>query len=107
MCIRDRDLETGEKQEWPVKGKWLALSPSEEQVAMLDGDTQDKKKTLIQLNLADMETGRETQVLRSFQKENRGAPRRFVWLKAQLFAVAMEYAQGAFVFIDLKEGEGK
>ena len=82
------DLETGEKQEWPVKGKWLALSPSEEQVAMLDGDTQDKKKTLIQLNLADMETGRETQVLRSFQKENRGAPRRFVWLKAQLFAVA-------------------
>jgi len=101
------DLETGEKQEWPVKGKWLALSPSEEQVAMLDGDTQDKKKTLIQLNLADMETGRETQVLRSFQKENRGAPRRFVWLKAQLFAVAMEYAQGAFVFIDLKEGEGK
>ena len=101
------DLKTGEKRELPCKGWRLTLSPNERQVGVLDWDTQDKKKTLIQLNLVDVKTGVETQILRSFKKKDRGAPRRFVWLKPKLFAVAMEYAQGAFVFIDLKEGEGK
>ena len=37
-------------------------------------------------------------------------PHRFVWLKPNLFAVSMEARrsrEGNFVFIDLKEGEGK
>lgn len=107
LVLLELDLETGKKRALPRKGWRLVLSPNERQVAVLDGDTEDKKKALIQLNLVDVEMGVEARILRSFQKKDRGAPRRFLWLKPNLFAAAMEYAQGAFVFIDLKEGEGR
>ena len=45
-------------------------------------------------------------VIRKFDKSDRGSPKRFVCLNAELFAVAMDDQKGSLVFIDLdKEGK--
>ena len=45
-------------------------------------------------------------VVRKFDKNDRGDPKRFVCLNAERFAVAMDDQKGSLVFIDLdKEGK--
>ena len=63
--------------------------------------------TLVKLNILNVETGSTTQILRSYERDDRGPPTRFLWLRSNLFVVAMEHVRGAFAFIDLKEGELK
>ena len=62
------------------------------------------------LHFLDVNTGAKERILRRFPGNGFDYPHRFVWLKPNLFAVSMEARrsrEGNFVFIDLKEGEGK
>ena len=63
--------------------------------------------TLVELILVNLETGVENQVKRKFNRRGRDYPRRFVWLKPNIFSVAMGDMQGTFIFIGLKEDEKK
>ena len=77
---------------------------------MLSGSTNDNSMTLAGLHILDINTGAKKRVLRKFLGNDRDDPFYFVWLKPDLFAVSMEARrsrEGNFVFIDLKEGEGK
>ena len=98
------DLKTGVKRDFPKKGKHLLLSQDERRIVMLAGDWIERTRLVI-LNFLDIETSAEMKVIRKFDKNDRGGPKRFVWLKAELFAVAMDDQKGSLVFIDLdKEG---
>ena len=107
--LLELDLQTGRSRELESRGWRLALSPDERRVVMLDGSKRKRNETmtLVKLNFVDVETGLEGCVLRRFVQTDQGKPYRFIPLKSNLFAVAMEYQPGAFIFIDLKEGEGK
>ena len=80
---------------------------------MLSGSTDGKNMTLAELHILDINTGAKKSVLRKFLGNDRDDPFYFVWLKPDLFAVSMEGKvgywgkMGSFIFIDLKEGEGK
>ena len=72
---------------------------------MLAGDNRSKRIMIVALNFVERKTQAEVQVLRKFDQNGRGSPERFVWLKAERFAVAMDDQKGSLVFIDLdKEG---
>jgi len=107
--LLELDLQTGRSRELESRGWRLALSPDERRVVMLDGSKRKRNETmtLVKLDFVDVETGLEGCVLRRFVQTDQGKPYRFIPLKSNLFAVAMEYQPGAFIFIDLKEGEGK
>ena len=107
--LLELDLQTGRTRELKSRGWRLALSPDERRVVMLDGSKRKRNETmtLVKLNFVDVETGLEGCILRRFVQTDQGKPYRFILLKSNLFAVAMEYQPGAFIFIDLKEGEGK
>lgn len=80
---------------------------------MLSGSTNENSMTLARLHFLDVSAGTEKRVLRKFSGNYRDDPLYFVWLKSNLFAVSMEGKvgywgkKGSFIFIDLKEGEGK
>ena len=77
---------------------------------MLSGSTADNSMTVVRLHFLDINTGAKERILRKFSGNGFDYPHRFVWLKPNLFAVSMEARrsrEGNFVFIDLKEGEGK
>ena len=121
LCERDRgeepkgvllelDLQTGKTRELESWGWRLALSPDGRCVVMLSGSTDDDSMTLARLHFLDVNTGAKKRILRKFPGNGFDYPHRFVWLKPNLFAVSMEARrsrEGNFVFIDLKEGEGK
>ena len=121
LCERDRgeepkgvllelDLHTGRTRELESWGWRLALSPDGRYVVMLSGSTNDNSMTLARLHFLDVNTGAKERILRRFPGNGFDYPHRFVWLKPNLFAVSMEARrsrEGNFVFIDLKEGEGK
>ena len=121
LCERDRgeepkgvllelDLQTGKTRELESWGWRLALSPDGRCVVMLSGSTDDNSMTLARLHFLDVNTGAKERILRRFSGNGFDDPHRFVWLKPNLFAVSMEARrsrEGNFVFIDLKEGEGK
>lgn len=99
------DLKTGVKRDFPKKGKRLLLLPDERRVVTLAGDWTERTM-LVVLNFLDIETRAEMKVIRKFDKSDRGSPKRFVCLNAELFAVAMDDQKGSLVFIDLdKEGK--
>ena len=99
------DLKTGVKRDFPKKGKRLLLLPDERRVVTLAGDWTERTRLVI-LNLLDIETRAEMKVIRKFDKSDRGSPKRFACLNAELFAVAMDDQKGSLVFIDLdKEGK--
>ena len=99
------DLKTGVKRDFPKKGKRLLLLPDERRVVTLAGDWTERTRLVI-LNFLDIETRAEMKVIRKFDKSDRGSPKRFVCLNAELFAVAMDDQKGSLVFIDLdKEGK--
>ena len=104
------DLHTGRTRELESWGWRLVLSPDGRYVVMLSGSTNDNSMTLAGLHILDINTGAKKRVLRKFLGNDRDDPFYFVWLKPDLFAVSMEARrsrEGNFVFIDLKEGEGK
>ena len=101
------DLQTGRTRELENRGWRLALPPGERRVVMLAGGTRNKAITLVKLNFVDVKTELEEHILCRFTQADQGPPYRFIPLKSNLFVVAMEYRRGVFVFIDLKEGEGK
>ena len=107
--LLELDLQTGRSRELKSRGWRLALSQDERRVVMLDGSKRKRNETmtLVKLNFVDVETGLEGCILRRFVQTDQGKPYRFMLLKSNLFAVAMEYQPGAFIFVDLKEGEGK
>nr|WP_315102885.1 hypothetical protein [uncultured Fretibacterium sp.] len=124
LCKRDRgegprgvllelDLQTGRRKELKSWGRRLALSPDGRCVVMLSGSTNENSMTLARLHFLDVSAGTEKRVLRKFSGNYRDDPLYFVWLKSNLFAVSMEGKvgywgkKGSFIFIDLKEGEGK
>ena len=121
LCERDRgeepkgallelDLHTGRTRELESWGWRLVLSPDGRYVVMLSGSTNDNSMTLARLHFLDINTGVKERILRRFPGNGFDYPHRFVWLKPNLFAVSMEARrsrEGNFVFIDLKEGEGK
>ncbi|WP_347712399.1 hypothetical protein [uncultured Fretibacterium sp.] len=121
LCERDRgeepkgvllelDLQTGKTRELESWGWRLALSPDGRCVVMLSGSTDDNSMTLARLHFLDVNTGAKKRILRRFPGNGFDDPHRFMWLKPNLFAVSMEARrsrEGNFVFIDLKEGEGK
>ena len=124
LCKRDRgegprgvllelDLQTGRRKELKSWGRRLALSPDGRCVVMLSGSTNENSMTLARLHFLDVSAGTEKRVLRKFSGNDRDDPLYFVWLKSNLFAVSMEGKvgywgkKGSFIFIDLKEGEGK
>ena len=99
------DLKTGVKRDFPKKGKRLLLLPDERRVVTLAGDWTERTRLVI-LNFLDIETRAEMKVIRKFDKSDRGSPKRFVCLNAELFAVAMDDQKGSLAFIDLdKEGK--
>ena len=106
----DLDLQTGKTRELESWGWRLALSPDGRCVVMLSGSTADNSMTVVRLHFLDINTGAKERILRKFSGNGFDYPHRFVWLKPNLFAVSMEARrsrEGNFVFIDLKEGEGK
>ena len=108
--LLDLDLQTGKTRELESWGWRLALSPDGRYVVMLSGSTNDNSMTLARLHFLDVNTGAKERILRRFPGNGFDYPHRFVWLKPNLFAVSMEARrsrEGNFVFIDLKEGEGK
>ena len=108
--LLDLDLQTGKTRELESWGWRLALSPDGRCVVMLSGSTDDNSMTLVRLHFLDVNTGAKERILRRFPGNGFDDPHRFVWLKPNLFAVSMEARrsrEGNFVFIDLKEGEGK
>ena len=121
LCERDRgeepkgvllelDLQTGKTRELESWGWRLALSPDGRCVVMLSGSTDDNSMTLARLHFLDVNTGAKKKILRRFPGNGFDDPHRFMWLKPNLFVVSMEARrsrEGNFVFIDLKEGEGK
>ena len=108
--LLELDLKTGRTRELESWGWRLALSPDGRCVVMLSGSTDDNSMTLARLHFLDVNTGAKERILRRFPGNGFDYPHRFVWLKPNLFAVSMEARrsrEGNFVFIDLKEGEGK
>ena len=108
--LLDLDLQTGKTRDLESWGWRLALSPDGRCVVMLSGSTNDSSMTLARLHFLDVNTGAKERILRKFPGNGFDYPHRFVWLKPNLFAVSMEARrsrEGNFVFIDLKEGEGK
>ena len=100
--LLELDLGTGLKREFAGKGGRLLLSSDEKTIVMLAGDNQSQRIMIVALNFLDRKTQAEVQVLRKFDKDDRGSPRRFVWLKTELFAVAMDDQRGTLAFIDLE-----
>ena len=111
--LLDLDLQTGKTRDLESWGWRLALSPDGRCVVMLSGSTADKNMTVARLHFLDVNTGAKERILRKFPGNGFDYPHRFVWLKSNLFAVSMEGKvgywgkKGSFIFIDLKEGEGK
>ena len=111
--LLDLDLQTGKTRDLESWGWRLALSPDGRCVVMLSGSTADKNMTVARLHFLDVNTGAKERILRKFPGNGFDYPHRFVWLKPNLFAVSMEGKvgywgkKGSFIFIDLKEGEGK
>lgn len=111
--LLELDPKSGQTRELERWGRRLGLSADGEQVAMLSGSTNDKNMTLARLLILDVSTGTEKRVLRKFSGTTGDVPYRFVWMKPNLFAVSIKSKVGyrrkksSFVFIDLKEGEGK
>ena len=111
--LLELDLKTGGTRELESWGRRLGLSADGGQVAMLSGSTDGKNMTLAGLHILDVNTGAKKSVLCKFLGNDRDYPLYFVWLKPDLFAVSMEGKvgywgkMGSFIFIDLKEGEGK
>ena len=108
--LLDLDLQTGKTRELESWGWRLALSPDGRCVVMLSGSTDDNSMTLARLHFLDVNTGAKKRILRRFPGNGFDDPHRFMWLKPNLFVVSMEARrsrEGNFVFIDLKEGEGK
>lgn len=99
--VLELDLETGRRRELPGKGGRLLLSSDEKIIVMLAGDNRSKRIMIVALNFVERKTQAEVQVLRKFDQNGRGSPERFVWLKAERFAVAMDDQKGSLVFIDL------
>ena len=108
--LLDLDLQTGKTRDLESWGWRLALSPDGRCVVMLSGSTDDNSMTLARLHFLDVNTGAKKRILRRFPGNGFDDPHRFMWLKPNLFVVSMEARrsrEGNFVFIDLKEGEGK
>ena len=111
--LLELDLHTGKTRELESWGWRLALSPDGRCVVMLSGSTNDNSMTLARLHFLDVNTGAKKRILRKFLGNDRDYPLYFVWLKPDFFAISMEGKvgywgkMGSFIFIDLKEGEGK